>query len=114
MHETQITQTIIIILDVTCFSARVRFYVTNLNNTIQQSNVLSIAGSCQERCYPVSDLLCHALRTHAIVLQEQLDTTYKPGAKDRDNSWRNRCYNPPFFPGIHKCLEAYIPLTENF
>lgn len=27
----------------------------------------------------MSDLLCHTLRTHAVVLQEQLDTTYKPG-----------------------------------
>lgn len=90
MHETQIVQTIMIILDVTFFSARVRFIVTNLNNTIQQSNVVSIAGSCEERCYPVSDLLCHALRTHAIVLQEQLDTTYKPGVKDRDNSFEEQ------------------------
>lgn len=27
----------------------------------------------------MSDLLCHTLRTHAVVLQEQLDTAYKPG-----------------------------------
>lgn len=55
--------------------------MTNLNDTIQQSDIVSIRGSCEERCYPVSDLLCHTLRTHAVVLQEQLDTTYKPGIK---------------------------------
>lgn len=53
--------------------------MTNLNDTVQQSDIVSIGGSCEEWCYPVSDLLCHTLRTHAVVLQEQLDTTYKPG-----------------------------------
>lgn len=52
--------------------------VTNLNDTVQQSDIVSIGGSSEEWCDPVSDLLCHTLRTHAVVLQEQLDTTYKP------------------------------------
>lgn len=52
---------------------------TNLNDTIEQADIVSIGSSCEERCDPVSDLLCHALRTHAVVLQEQLDTTHKPG-----------------------------------
>ena len=57
--------------------------MTNLNDTVQQSDVVSIGGSCEQRCDPVSDLLCHTLRTHTVVLQEHLDTTYKPGA----NRW---------------------------
>lgn len=52
--------------------------MTNLNDTVQQSDIVSIVGSCEERCDPVSDLLCHTLRTHAVVLQEHLDATYKP------------------------------------
>lgn len=56
--------------------------MANLNDTVQQSDIVPIGGSCEERCYPVSDLLCHTLRTHAVILQEQLDTTYKPGTKE--------------------------------
>lgn len=33
----------------------------------------------------MSDLLCHTLRTHTVVLQEQLDTAYKPG-KNRETT----------------------------
>lgn len=50
-----------------------------LNDAVQQPDIVSIGGSCEERCYAVSDLLRHTLRTHTVVLQEQLDTTYKPG-----------------------------------
>lgn len=55
----------------------------NLNDTVQQSDIVSVGGSCEERCYPVSDLLCHTLWTQAVMLQEQLDTTYKPDTKER-------------------------------
>lgn len=52
--------------------------MTNLNDTVEQSNIVSIVGSCEERRYAVSDLLCHTLRTHTVILQEQLDATDKP------------------------------------
>lgn len=42
----------------------------HLNDTIQQSDIVSIGGPGQERCDPVSNLLRHTLRTHAVVLQE--------------------------------------------
>lgn len=60
--------------------------MAHLNDAIQQSNIVSIGGSCEERCHPMSDLLCHALRTHTVILQKQLDATHKPGTS---KSWRN-------------------------
>lgn len=65
-----------------------KLIVTNLNDTVQQPDIVSIGGSSEEWCHPVSDLLRHALRTHAVVLQEQLDAAYEPGTNRGENSWR--------------------------
>lgn len=50
-----------------------------LNDTVQQTDIFPVVCSCEQRRHPVCDLLRHTLRTHTVVLQEQLDAAYKAG-----------------------------------
>lgn len=52
--------------------------MTYLNDTVQQTDIVSVCGSGEEWCHSMRDLLRDALRTHTVVLQEQLDAAYKP------------------------------------
>lgn len=64
-----------------------KLVVADLNDAVQMSDNVSVGGSCEQWCNPVSDLLCHTLRTHAVVLQKQLDTTYKPARNRHTTLW---------------------------
>lgn len=52
-----------------------------LNDAVQQTDVVPVVGSCEQRRHTVCDLLRHTLRTHAVVLQEKLDAADKAGRR---------------------------------
>lgn len=103
-----------------CFSYKFRnlahnmhkSFTMHLNDAVQQTDVVSITGSSEKWRHSMRDLLRHALRTHAVVLQEQLNTAYKPAInKEQDKRCRNKV-SARVSCRFYMCYKGCLFLTE--